>query len=618
MNNRVINVVLLLGIATNFFSVAIASNQLQNHPSPYLAMHGQDPVAWQNWDKKFFKQAADQNKLVFVSIGYYACHWCHVMQRESYQNAEIAKILNDTVISIKVDRELQPALDARLINFVERTRGYAGWPLNVFITPEGYPLLGFVYLPPQDFKELIVNVNKAWQENPAKLKATAKAAAVESETSDTTSGPQLDEKKVDNYLKNFKQTAMQQADSFMGGFGEESKFPIVPQLTLLLESYKRDQDRVIGDFVKLTLDKMASQGLHDHLRGGFYRYTVDPGWLIPHFEKMLYDNAQLALLYLQAADIFNHEYYREVAYKTLDFMITELFQENAMISSLSAIDSNNVEGGYYLWSDEELERLLTPLENQLLKKHWGMIHAATLDAGHHPHIAITIDELAKQQNKPAAEVRQLIQSAKQKLLSAQLKRQLPADDKKLAAWNALALSALVKTGLGKKRYQQAALKIHRFLASTLWDGKQLYRAMADNQALGDVTLEDYAYMAAAMWAWAEYTGHKNDYAFVQQLVDQAWQRYYNNGGWILSDDLIAGLSSREPVIADSPMPSPSATLIRVSLALARIQQDRKKIASIKSSLNRGHTILQTDNFWYSTHILGMLEALKPETSANRQ
>lgn len=618
MNIRSIFWALVLIVGTNFMSAAIADNQLRNHPSPYLAMHGKDPVAWQSWDKKLFKQASEQNKLVFVSIGYYACHWCHVMQRESYQNDEIARLINKNYIAVKVDRELQPALDARLIEFVERTRGYAGWPLNVFITPDGYPLLGFVYLPAEDFKELIVNVDKAWRENPAKLKATARAAADTARTSDISSGAVLDEKKVDNYLHNFITSALLQADTLMGGFGEQSKFPMVPQLTLLLETYRRDKNKAAGEFVKLTLDKMASLGLHDHLRGGFYRYTVDPGWLIPHFEKMLYDNAQLAMLYWQAADIFNNDAYREIAHKTLDFMIDELLQGDAMISSLSAIDSNNIEGGYYLWSDEDLERLLTPRENRLLKQHWGMLHAPSLEAGHHPHIALTVNQLAKQENIPVAQIDKLIDSAKQKLITEQRKRQLPGDDKKLAAWNALALSALIQTGLVEKRYQQAAMKIHSYLVNTLWNGKELRRAITDNQPLGDVTLEDYAYVAAALWTWAEYTRNEKDYEIVQRILDQAWQRFYNDEGWILSDDLIAGLSSREPVIADGPMPSPSATLIRVSLAMARKKVDSKKLAAIKSSLNRGHNILQTDNFWYATHILGMIDALKPAVSTGQR
>ena len=374
-----------LGIALlSIDAQAKQKNKLKDHPSPYLAMHGNDPVHWQVWDKAVFQRARQENKLLFVSIGYFACHWCHVMQRESFQNPETAKILNRDFIPIKVDRELQPALDTRLIEFVERTRGYAGWPLNVFITPEGYPLLGIVYLPTKDFSDLLVNMQQAWVEDMPGMKVMAESAAAMWQKSDRSTGPNLDARQIDVYRSAYIKQAMQTADQFQGGFGEDNKFPLVPQLTLLLQLYKEKGDQSLGEFIRLTLDKMASLGMNDHLRGGFYRYVVDPGWQIPHFEKMLYDNAQLVSLYLQAAELFDNNEYKVVASKTLDFMLRELSdQSGGMISSLSAIDNNNVEGGYYLWSDADLKQLLTPEELQLMKLHWGMQHVPTLEGGHH-------------------------------------------------------------------------------------------------------------------------------------------------------------------------------------------------------------------------------------------
>ncbi len=590
---------------------AAGENRLKDHPSPYLAMHGEDPVHWQGWDKQVFERARKQNKLVFVSIGYFACHWCHVMQRESYQNPAIAKILNRDFIPVKVDRELQPALDARLIEFVERTRGYAGWPLNVFITPQGYPLLGIVYLPPKDFSELLVSMQQTWVGDMAGMQAMAESAAAMWEKSEPSLGPKLDARQVDSYRTDYIAQALQSADQMQGGFGEQSKFPLVPQLTLLLELYQHNRDKSLGEFLELTLERMSSLGMYDHLRGGFYRYVVDPGWLIPHFEKMLYDNAQLASLYLHASAVFNKNEYKQIAFQTLDFMLRELADSSGgMISSLSAIDNNNVEGGYYLWSDQELKAILTPPELQMLKMHWGMQHVPSLDAGHHAHIASTLAELATETGKSSAQIGKLIENAKTKLLKKQRERVLPRDDKLLASWNGLALQALTLAGGHNQDYLDKAESLRDFIVGKLWDGQSLHRALADGRYLGDATLEDYAYVSAGLLAWAKHTARQADITLVNKLIQQAWKRFYNAQGWSLSEDMIAGISSREATVADGPMPSASATLIRVTLELARMSKDKQLLEQALSALNRGHGILKTDSFWYATHILAMGEALR--------
>lgn len=321
-------------------------NTLANNASPYLAMHGGDPVHWQEWNEQTVATARKENKLLFVSIGYFACHWCHVMQRESYQNPGIAAKLNSNFIPVKVDRELNPALDTRLIEFVERTRGYSGWPLNVFITPEGYPLLGIVYLPPNDFSSLITELATIWQQDSQQLIAEAKAASEELQTTPLDKTITIQEGLVSKVHGKLKNVTLTRADSFAGGFGNQSKFPSVPQLSAMLDSYKSNHDKQLAGFLRLTLNNMASLGLNDIIAGGFYRYTVDPQWRVPHFEKMLYDNALLASLYLQAGVAFDEPRYLDTARKTLDFMISELLSEQGgLYASLSAIDSKNVEGG---------------------------------------------------------------------------------------------------------------------------------------------------------------------------------------------------------------------------------------------------------------------------------
>lgn len=609
-------VIVLIGLYCSLFSfnlLAAEKNKLKDHPSPYLAMHGQDPVHWQSWNKDVFERARKENKLVFVSIGYFSCHWCHVMQRESYQNADIAGIINKHFIPVKVDRELQPALDARLIEFVERTRGYAGWPLNVFITPEGYPLLGIVYLPPKNFKDLLVNVNQEWSKDPASMKVIAKSAAESLRGSDRSAGAILDKSQINNYQKFYLDNALRNADHLQGGFGEQSKFPLFPQLAFMLELYKNKKDKSLGEFLRLTLDKMAQAGMYDQLRGGFFRYVVDPDWLIPHFEKMLYDNALLAVLYQDAASIFNEPRYQQVAEQTLDFMLSELLNDSGgMISSLSAIDSNNIEGGYYLWSNEELQQTLSTYEYRVMRLRWGMEHASALEDGHHPRVAMDFDELSQDLKKPAEEIEAIITSAKNKLLMKQKQRNLPRDSKLLASWNGLALYALVRAGTVNKKYLPYAKDLQRFIVNRLWDGQQLKRALSAGRYLGDTTLEDYAFVAMGLLEWAKYTQKDSDLDRLKNIIDQAWKRYYNEEGWLLSENMIAGISSREAIIADGPMPSASASLIRVTVEYAIKTQNKAMLKQAKTALNRGHKILTSDNFWYATHIRGMLEALEPQ------
>ncbi len=321
--NRYLKRFLLIGIlaAPIWMSVANAAprleNQLANHASPYLALHAGDPVKWQDWTPAVIKLARQQKKLVYLSIGYFSCHWCHVMQRESYRNPEIARFLNKHFIPVKVDRELEPALDAHLIEFAEQTQGVAGWPLNVFLTPEGYPLYAVLYMPPKEFQQVLVKLQKLWQQDSASLAKLARQAVDEGKGPGK---PVLNASLVKTYANKIVETSFTRRDLFHGGFGEQSKFPSVPQLDFLLARYQRQPDSKLKNFLQHTLDQMMRNGLYDHLGGGFFRYTVDPGWRMPHFEKMLYDNALMARLYLRAGTLWQRDDYLRIATETLLFM----------------------------------------------------------------------------------------------------------------------------------------------------------------------------------------------------------------------------------------------------------------------------------------------------------
>lgn len=547
------------------------ANQLAGHASPYLAMHAQDPVDWQDWGEAALAKARAENKLLFVSSGYFACHWCHVMQRESYRDAEIAALLNRHFVPVKVDRELHPALDAHLIDFVERTQGVAGWPLNVFLTPEGYPLVGMTYVPPGRFRQVLETLRDAWEEDRSRLADLARRAAEEraGEPGPKGVGEAVSPAELRSRLT---AEALTLGDELEGGFGRQSRFPMEPQLQALLDLLEQgDADPRLRRLVGLTLDRMAGQGMRDHLGGGFFRYTVDPGWQIPHYEKMLYTNAQLIALYLRAAEVLGRPEYREVARDTLDFVLKELAgRDGGFIASLSAVDANRREGGCYLWQPDELQALLPPLELEAARLHWRLHGPAPTDGGYLPVPDLDPDEVAAQMELPVERVDALLSSARAELVRARADCEMPRDGKQLAAWNGLMLSALAAAGrLGDPRYRRAGRALRDYLRSRLWAGKRLLRAARAGKAVGAAALEDYAYVAAGLHAWAQAEGEKADVDLVLPLVEEAWQRFYTDGAWRDTDELLVPGQASQRSLPDGAMPSPSATLIELSLTLAR-------------------------------------------------
>ncbi len=604
--------ILVLGSAALLLPALAAppGNQLLNHPSPYLAMHGHDPVHWQVWGPAARQRAVREGKLLFVSSGYFSCHWCHVMQRESYSNPAIARLLNEHFIAVKVDRELNPALDARLIDFVERTQGYAGWPLNVFITPEGYPLVGMVYLPADNFKQVLEKLATQWQENRAELAQLARQASAELMPPETGLATPLPAGTGRQFQQLFVSQALALADELDGGFGQENKFPSVPQLDFLLEIYQREPTPKLGDFLRITLDNMAQQGLNDQLGGGFFRYAVDPGWGIPHFEKMLYDNAQLARLYLQAARVFAQPAYERVARQTLDFVLRELrTPDGGFAASLSAVDDKGVEGGYYLWADQELEQILGPRELKVARLIWGLDKPATLETGHHLVLARSIQEVALLTGWPVGMIEAVYRSAAGKLLQQRQKRMRPRDDKQIAAWNGLLLSALAEAARleNAQAYRQAAQRLARFLATGLWRKGELLRAVSHGRSLGQAGLEDYAYVARGLFDWFRVGAREADRVLAQRLVREGWQRFYDpQRGWRRTEAQWLRYGQGASVIEDGVLPSPSASLILATLQEPDWQQDPVLADRVLRAFNVGHQAISESPFWYASQIRALV------------
>ena len=543
-----------------------AASPLAGHLSPYLAMHANDPVQWRLWDDAVLRQARRENKLIFVSSGYFSCHWCHVMQRESFHNEAIAALLNRVTIPVKIDRELSPGLDSALLAFVERTRGAAGWPLNVFLTPEGYPLVGTVYLPPDGFVGFVEKLEQRWNSESEQLAGLARRAAQqESKRRPGTSALGPSELR-DALGERFRQAVRQQGDHLAGGRGDGAKFPDTPLLEALL---LQPHDESLKTFTLLTLEQMASQGLRDHLGGGFFRYTVDPNWQQPHFEKMLSDNAQLVSLYLHAAKQMGSLAYRELALQTLDFMLREMWHpDGAFITGLSAVDEAGAEGGHYLWTHEQLRAVLTDRQYQLVSIAWVFHGAPEWMGGVLPIPGLSAEEVAERTALPVAEIEKHLLDARQRLLWAREQRSLPRDDKRLAGWNGLALSALSEVREVKQRYFQAGVAVRDYL-HTLWDGERLWRIRAQGGRGGiPGALEDYVYAAQGLLDWANATGDRRSRELVTALVTNGWQRFHDEYGWHRGEgEAIRQLSSASPMLEDGQLPSASALWLRLNRLL---------------------------------------------------
>jgi len=593
-------------IATASSASPRLANQLAGHPSPYLNMHGQDPTAWQQWSKPAVDYARANKRLILVSVGYFSCHWCHVMQRESYQDPEIAKYLNDHFVPVKVDREIEPALDAYLISFSDKTQGQSGWPLNVFLTPDGYPLYAAVYLPPKDFLSLLQKLQALWQEDAAQLR---NLAAAEAKGGRGPGQPLSQRSQALRYKKIIEETTVAIGSPLTGGFGEASKFPSTPQLEFLLR-HSASSNKDVKKFLELTLKQMADQGLRDQLAGGFFRYTVDPSWKTPHFEKMLYDNAQLARVYMHAAAIFDRKKFDEVARNTLDYMQREMMDpRGAMIASYSAIDEKNVEGGYYLWHESQLQSLLTAEEWQAYRLYAGMTDPAPLDEGHLPYRARSIEHVAAELNRAQTGIARAIRSAEKKLLTERGKRVLPGDHKLLAGWNGLALSAFSEAAgrYQSEDYRKIAQQLRDYLVQALWDGKRLLRAEANGKPLGSAALEDYAYVAEGLYQWAKLTGQEADYRLVYDVSEQAWTRFYSNSGWRQSEPGFVPMEAGSDALGDGAMASPSAVVLDTSLRLAEKLKDGELRNRALGALNSGHAVINADPFWYASQVGVMLD-----------
>jgi uncharacterized protein YyaL (SSP411 family) len=569
----ILTVLLLLVLpAIGTAGAASLKNTLAGHASPYLALHGRDPVAWQEWSAGTLDRAKRENKLLFVSLGYFSCHWCHVMQKESYKDPAIAALLNRYFIPVKVDRELNGALDSALLDFSERLNGVSGWPLNAFVTPEGYPAYAVLYMPPGDFKTLLTRLVAAWKDKGAEFRQAARdAAPPHAPAQSLPPGADTVERLRQAYLK----AAWHNADTLQGGFSRVSKFPNAPHLARLLEIHARERDPRLGGFLQLTLEQMARLGLWDQVNGGFFRYTVDPDWHTPHFEKMLADNAQLAPIYARAAELFQRPDYLETAHRALDFLLETLRSpEGGFHTATSALDRRGREGGAYLWRPDALRQLLSASEYRQASKAWGLDQPAPFELGYLPMEMAAISSTERQALKPILA----------KLKAAGRHRDVPVDTKINAGLNGLALSALVQAGRGVPRFEQAARDLRAYLEKRLLVRGRLAKTRAGKRLFPDPELDDYAYVVAGLDDYARVFRDESAGRLSRELARQAWSRFFGPAGWRREEQPLLATLRPEPALADGALPSPSFHLIVATRRLLEARPDPSLAAPLAQAL----------------------------------
>ncbi len=572
------------------------TNKLIDETSPYLLQHAHNPVDWYPWGEEALVKAKKENKPIFLSIGYAACHWCHVMERESFENQEIAEILNRHFISIKVDREERPDLDDIYMTAVVAISGSGGWPMTVFLTPELKPFYGGTYFPPEDkwgrvgFKNLILRLNDFWRDDQSKTKlfqdAETLSQIIEQRTS--LSLPVDKEAQLNSDLLADAASHLEAVfDDKWGGFSGAPKFPPSNAIMFLLRDYIRTGNKRSLEMAAFTLDKMSEGGMYDHLAGGFHRYSVDNEWQVPHFEKMLYDNSQLAVVYIEAFQVTGNKRYARIAQEIFDYEMTYMTDDSGGIYSTEDADSEGKEGLFYLWKWEELETILGKKEADILSRYYNVKKTGNFSSHEDYHKGFNIlhlrkdaATLAKEMDMTEERLENSITGIKKKLLEVRDKRVRPGlDDKAITSWNALMISAFARgyQVFADKRYLIAAERAAAFIMDKMRtkDGK-LLRTYRAGESKFFAYLEDYAYTIRAFIDLYE-AGFDEKWFFAageltEEMIVQFWEE--KSASLFNTSQNHKNLIVRTKSSNDSAIPSPVGVAIDSLLRLGELL-DRK-------------------------------------------
>ncbi len=588
------------------------TNRLANEKSPYLLQHAHNPVDWYPWGEEAFAKAKRENKPIFLSIGYSTCHWCHVMEHESFENPEIAKLMNENFVSIKVDREERPDVDRVYMAFVQATTGGGGWPMNVWLTPDLKPFVGGTYFPPEDrdglpgFKRVLTQLAEAWQKDRDKIVSSAQkiVEALQHDAAGAKSDGKLD---ADLATKAYQQLAGS-FDEKLGGFGPAPKFPRPVTFNFLLQDYADRPDTPEGkralEMTLTTLRKMAAGGIHDHLGGGFHRYAVDKFWHVPHFEKMLYDQAQLARSYLDAFQITREPIFEKTARDILDYVRRDMTDKGGGFYSAEDADSQlardkpeHAEGAFYVWTKAEIDQLLSTEQARVFDDFYGVEPKGNAPGDpqgefKNKNILIqrrTIVEAAKKFGLTNDKVEQLLTESREILFAARAKRPRPQrDDKIVTAWNGLMISAFARAYqvLGDPAYLEAANKAADFVKEKLYraETNTLRRSFREGASEVEGFADDYAYLIAGLLDLYEASFDTSRIAWALQLQQRQNELFWDekNGGYFSTSGKDPNVLLRMKEDYDGAEPSPNsiaapnllrlAALLDISEARARAEK----------------------------------------------
>jgi uncharacterized protein YyaL (SSP411 family) len=554
------------------------TNRLAQETSPYLLQHRHNPVDWYPWSPEAFERARADDKPLLLSVGYSACHWCHVMERESFENEEIAALMNRLFVNIKVDREERPDVDQIYMQAVQSMTGHGGWPMTVFLTPEGVPFYGGTYFPPVDrhgmpaFPRLIQGVAEAYRGRRGEVVEAGKQLLEQMQQGERlrSSNTLL----TDTILFSAYQALSGEFDAREGGMGRAPKFPQPMNWEFLLRFWKRTGNARALEMAQLTLTKMARGGMYDQLGGGFHRYSVDGQWLVPHFEKMLYDNGQLASLYLHGWLATGDPEYRRVCEETLDYILREMTHASGGFFSAQDADSEGVEGKFFVWSEDEIRAALPDAEMaRVALDYWGADEEPNFEGHSILFVPHEPSQVAQDLGMTVERLAGLVAAARTRLYDAREERVHPGlDDKILASWNGLALAAFAEAGraLGRADYIAAAVKNAEFVTVRMRDGDRLLRSWKDGRAKIKGYLEDYAMVGAGLLALYEATFDRRWLDESRRLAEHALALFWDEREEMFFDtgEDQEALVVRPRNLFDNAVPSGTSVAIEWLLRLA--------------------------------------------------
>lgn len=568
-------------------------NQLIHSTSPYLKQHAYNPVQWHPWGKEALLKAREEDKPMIISIGYSACHWCHVMERESFENEEIAAVMNEYFVCIKVDREERPDVDQIYMEAVQSMGLQGGWPLNVFAMPDQKPFYGGTYFRPAAWLGILNNVHKAFIDQRDQLAESAEGFARSLSATDSEKyGLVGDDIKADRQsIATMIQQLSDQLDPVEGGLKRSPKFPNPSIWRFMLNAYHVLREQAILDHVQLTLHKMASGGIYDQVGGGFARYSVDDRWFAPHFEKMLYDNAQLMSLYSMAYQVQPDDRFKEVVYETASFIERELTSpENGFYSALDA-DSEGEEGKFYVWHERELQDLLGP-NSEIVSRYYNVAPEGNWEHGQNIlHTSVSTEAFAKQEGIGITEFEDILNQSNSTLLKQRENRIRPGlDDKILTSWNALMIKGFVDAfhAFQEHSFLKLANNNADFIASKLLKGQRLYRTLPSNVESIPGYLDDYAFTIEAFYSLYQATFEQRWLDLAIKLTDYTISNFFDSVEefFYYTDQESESLIARKKEIFDNVIPASNSTMAQNLYFLGNLLERSDYIDLSRSMLSK--------------------------------